>query len=32
MAVAAASGPFARMLASMSAGVAAHVADLPEQP
>ena len=32
MAVAAASGPFARMLASMSAGVAAHVADLPELP
>jgi hypothetical protein len=32
MAVPAASGPFARMLASMSAGVAAHLAALPEQP
>ena len=32
MAVRAASGPFARMLASMSAGVAAHLAALPETP
>jgi hypothetical protein len=32
MAVASASGSFARMLASMSAGVAAHLAALPEQP
>ena len=32
LAVAAASGAFARMLASMSAAVAAHLAALPEQP
>jgi hypothetical protein len=32
MAVRAASGPFARMLASMSAGVAAHLATLAEAP